>query len=91
MKLLELLTGREYSVVQGRMDTKIQKPVYDSRKVEKGDLFVCITGFQTDGHKYVKNAVDAGAVAILCEKQIQIEDDIVVIQTKNTREALALL
>src|SRR5699024_818565 len=62
-----------------------------SRKVEKGDLFVCITGFQTDGHKYVKNAVDAGAVAILCEKQIQIEDDIVVIQTKNTREALALL
>ena len=91
MKLLELLKGIEYSVVQGRMDTKIQKPVYDSRKVEKGDLFVCITGFQTDGHKYVKNAVDAGAVAILCEKQIQIEDDIVVIQTKNTREALALL
>lgn len=91
MKLSELLEAIQYTVLQGKTDIEIQKPVYDSRKAEKGDLFVCITGFQTDGHNYVKNAVESGAVAILCEKQIQTQQNITVIQTKNTREALALL
>ncbi len=38
-------------------------------KYKKGDLFVCITGFQTDGHKYAQKAIEAGAAAIICEKE----------------------
>ena len=37
--------------------SEISKIEYDSRKVENNDVFVCITGFKTDGHNYAKSAV----------------------------------
>ena len=42
MKLERLLENIEYSVLSGSVDIEINKVNYDSRKVEKGDLFVCI-------------------------------------------------
>lgn len=41
---------------------------FDSRRVQKGHLFVCIPGFQTDGHDYAQRAVDSGAVAVVVER-----------------------
>ena len=38
---------------------------FDSRKVEPGDLFVCIPGDRTDGHEFARAAVERGAVALL--------------------------
>ena len=62
------------------------------RKVENNDVFVCITGFKTDGHNYAKSAVEKGATAIICEKEIQdIPSDITIIKTENTRKALAII
>lgn len=91
MKLSTLLQNIDYTILQGDKNIDINAPAYDSRKVQKGDLFVCITGFQTDGHKYVQNAIQSGAIAILCEKEIEIDKSITVIKTENTRKALALL
>ena len=54
MKLERLLENIEYSVLSGSVDIEINKVNYDSRKVEKGDLFVCIKGYEQDGHKYAK-------------------------------------
>ena len=39
----------------------------DSRKVEKGDIFVAISGTQTDGHKFIPTAIEKGASVIVCE------------------------
>lgn len=89
MKLSTLLQGIEWNLLYGE-EKEINAVAYDSRKVQKNDLFVCITGFQTDGHNYVQKAIEAGATAILCEKEID-NKEATIIQTPNTRHALALL
>ena len=43
----------------------------DNRRVQPGDLFVCIKGYTADGHSFVKQAEEAGAVAIVCEHTIE--------------------
>ena len=90
MKLKQLLEGVEYSVQQGSMETEISDFQYDSRKVEKNHLFVCVTGFQTDGHKYIPMALEKGATALLCEHAVEnVPEDVTVIVTENNRIALA--
>ena len=69
MILSTLLKNIEYKMLYGEEEKEINAIAYDSRKVQKNDLFVCITGFQTDGHKYAQKAIEAGATAILCEKE----------------------
>ena len=44
---------------------------FDSRRVQPGHLFVCIPGFQTDGHDYAARAVESGAVAVMVEKVLE--------------------
>ena len=92
MQLKEMLHQISYTVLQGSDTIEIHAPVYDSRKVSKNDLFVCITGFQTDGHQYIPMAMEKGASAILVEHTVEnIPENITVIQTENNRQALALL
>ena len=52
MKLLDLLNGVNYEVLSGSQDIEINHIQYDSRKIKEGDLFVCLTGFEVDGHDY---------------------------------------
>ncbi len=62
---------------------------YDSRKVVPGNVFVCITGYRFDGHAYAGEAVGAGAVAVICERQIP-GLTIPQIIVPDSRKALAL-
>ncbi len=67
MKLIDLLSNVnvvKYACEQG---TEITGVSYDSRKVEKGDAFVAITGYRTDGHKYISQALNKGAAVVVCE------------------------
>ena len=92
MNLKQLLEGISYEVQQGTADVEISDFQYDSRKVEKDGLFVCITGFQTDGHKYIPMALEKGAVALLCEHRVEnVPEGVTVLVTENNRIALALL
>ena len=52
MKLLEVLQGLDYEVLKGNTDTEIREIQNDSRKVQPGDLFFCISGAVSDGHTY---------------------------------------
>ena len=58
---------------------------YDSRTVKKGNLFVCLKGERTDGHKYVKSAEENGAVAVLCEREV--ETDLPCLRVENSLAA----
>ena len=92
MNLKQLLEGISYEVQQGTADVEISDFQYDSRKVEKDGLFVCITGFQTDGHKYIPMALEKGAAALLCEHRVEnVPEGVTVLVTENNRTALALL
>ena len=71
MKLSKLIEGLNCSILQGDVDCEIKKIDYDSRKVEEGSIFVCVTGFKTDGHIYAKGAVEKGATALVCEREIE--------------------
>ncbi len=86
-KLLEAITVKE-------MRPGIIKPItgiaYHSGRVSDGSLFVCIKGYKTDGHLYLKQAVKNGAVAAVVE-EFGEEIDIPQYRVKDSRQALAAL
>ena len=67
MKLSELLKNVEVLNSIGDTDVDITSVNIDSRRIEKGHLFVAIPGTQTDGHNFIPKAIEQGATAILCE------------------------
>lgn len=91
MKLKQLLSQCEYSVVSGSLDKDIVDVIYDSRKVTKGCAFVCLKGFNVDGHKFIPDALEKGAAAIIVEDEFDAPDDVTVVKVENTRVALALM
>ena len=67
MKLSELLKYVKPIAIVGNAEVDITGVNIDSRKIEKGHLFVAIKGTQTDGHRFIPKALELGAVAVLCE------------------------
>ena len=63
MILKQLLERLEYEVVQGSDKIEITTLINDSRKVEEGSVFVCISGAVSDGHQYVADVAKKGAKA----------------------------
>lgn len=88
MILKELIMGLEIDDFKGNDELPIDHIVYDSRKAFKNSLFICIEGFKTDGHLYIKDAIHRGAVAIVVNRKIDLEG-ITIIQVKDTRKAMA--
>ena len=91
MKLSMLLKDTDFTPLSGSADVEISSLVYDSRKAEKGSLFVCIKGAASDGHDYIDEVIKKGASAIVVEQIEKIPENVTVIQTADTRLALALL
>lgn len=88
MKLSEVLKGLDYSC-GNFCDCEVSDIAYDSRKCGEGILFVCLVGAFTDGHNYIKSAYDKGSRVFLCERDVDLPSDALVITTDNTRSALA--
>jgi len=59
------------------------------QKSKAGDIFVCIKGYQSDGHKYAKSAYNNGVRVFAVEKVIDLPEDVTMIYTKDTRKFLA--
>ena len=89
MKLRELLTGIPIQSSTADLETEITGVSYDSRATKPGDLFVAMTGFATDGHKYIGTALEKGAAAVLCQQLPAA--DCAYIQTADSRRALAVI
>lgn len=90
MKLRSIMENINLDIIQGSIDLDINKIQYDSRKVKQGDVFFCIDGYTVDGHKYIQDAINNGAIAVVCEKNIDISLNCSVIKTKDSRKALAI-
>ncbi|MBO5245063.1 MAG: UDP-N-acetylmuramoyl-L-alanyl-D-glutamate--2,6-diaminopimelate ligase [Selenomonadales bacterium] len=88
-KLLSQLLGSVDTVsVAGSTDIEIQDVSYDSRTVTAGTLFICLDGARVDGHAFAQKAAEAGAVAIIAEKEIEVPAGITVVRVNDTRAAM---
>ncbi|MBO8162260.1 MAG: UDP-N-acetylmuramoyl-L-alanyl-D-glutamate--2,6-diaminopimelate ligase [Brevibacillus sp.] len=89
MLLKELLAPLLTVRIRGRDDLVIGGLVTDSRQVQPGDLFVCLSGFTVDGHDFAAEAAARGAVAVLAERELDVPGTVVIVP--DTRRALAIL
>ena len=89
MKLRELLNGLDILETNAGLDSDIREVRYDSRLVESGDLFIAVTGVETDGHKYIPMAREKGAACVLCERAP--EDGAPFVRVADSRRALAVV
>ena len=95
MRLDTLLERLEYKVVQGSAETEVTTLINDSRKVENGSVFVCISSAEIDLSqildKYAAEVAEKGAAAVVVEKDVEVPADVTVIKVEDTRYALALM
>lgn len=89
MNIKLLLSAIEVIDTKNVRDIDINSIQYHSKKVQSGDLFVCVKGYQVDGHQYLQSAFDAGAVAAVVEEFQDI--NIPQYKVKDSRLSLALL
>ena len=62
-------------------DRPVGTIVNDSRNVNPGDVFVCINGAAADGHKFAGSALEKGAAAIICERDLGLTEQVLVSDT----------
>jgi UDP-N-acetylmuramoyl-L-alanyl-D-glutamate--2,6-diaminopimelate ligase len=96
MILAELLNGVETIQVTGNMrNDEVEGIEYDSRKVRKNSVFAAIKGFNVDGHKFIPDALNNDAIAIILENDDSVpvelfqRNEAAKILVKNSRSALA--
>lgn len=89
MKLQELLKNVKPIAIVGNADTDITGVNIDSRKIEKGHLFVAQKGTQVDGHQFIGKAIAQGATAVLCEDMPEEKaEGVTYVQVESTEDAV---
>ena len=96
MELTKLINSVHTVQVAGEVERKdINGIFYDSRKVKHGSLFVALSGYRTDGHRFVLDAISKGAIAVIIENdsvipgEIFTHNNVTKILVRNSRKALA--
>ncbi len=96
MELTQLINSVNAIQVIGEVQRKdVSGIYYDSRRVIKNSVFVAIKGFKSDGHHFILDAINKGAIAIILEDNLSVPDEIFIhdkiskILVKNSRVALA--
>ena len=80
MTIEQLVSVLNNVEVKGDVNKEIEFITHDSRRVRKNTLFVCICGTRVDGNKFIPQAIEAGACAIMTEKDVEVPADITVIK-----------
>ena len=92
MKLSRILKGIDLTEVTGGSPEmcEISGICFDSRCCTSGSLFIAQRGTASDGHQFIKAALDSGAVAVLCEEIPSERFNGIVIKVKDTHSALGI-
>ncbi len=92
-KLQDILYRVRLSHVSGDTSVWIPHITFDSRNVKEGSLFVAIRGTKADGHRFLSDAIEKGAAALLVEdgEEISVPDGVALVQVPDTRAALGLV
>ena len=91
MKVEKVIAGIDVISLKGDTDKEVTAIVFDSRKVIAGSLFVAVKGYNTDGHKYIDQAVTMGADTVICEELPDSPDLCITwIVVKDSAQALGM-
>lgn len=92
MNIRELVRPIKHKTIIGKEDVEITGINIDSRKIEKGHLFIAVKGTQTDGHKFIDKAIENGAVAVVCEDiPDDKKEDVTYVVVKNSEENVGVI
>jgi len=98
VKLQQLLNGVKTVSVVGNLDRDIDGIAHDSRQIKQNVAFVCYQGVAVDGHKFISDAIEKGATAVISEKDLSLSQKklsllsgITWVRVENGRLALALM
>lgn len=94
MILSEILTSLEHKILKGNKQVNINYITTDSRKVQKDSLFMCYKGYRFDSHNFIHEALNKGAVAVIVEKEIDINlfpDWVTFIKVQSTRNIISYI
>ncbi len=89
MQLKDLLQNIPVLASNADMNTEIEAVAYDSRKVTKNSLFVAVSGFASDGNRFIPMALEKGASVIVTAKKPS--EDVPYVLVESDRKALALI
>ncbi len=89
MKLEKLIEGLNIIEVKGSLEVDITSVAHDSRKARAGSAFVCIKGFEADGHRFIPSVAENGAAAVIIQDEMEVPAGMTAIRVDNTRYALA--
>jgi UDP-N-acetylmuramoyl-L-alanyl-D-glutamate--2,6-diaminopimelate ligase len=89
MELRQLLAGADVIEIVGDSEVEVEGLAYDSRRAERGTLFFAYAGQTVDGHAYAQAAVDAGAVAVALERDLELPPFVVKAKVGDARAAMA--
>ena len=90
-QIIELLQSLDYELLQGTLEGEISELVYDTRKVTKDAMFVCIVGTAFDSHEKAEEVAAAGAKVIVVSKEVEVPEHVTVVKVADTRYALSLI
>ena len=89
MILAEILQNIVLLQTTGTTEIEVSGIQFDSRKVERGCVFVATKGTASDGHQYISMAIEKGAAAIVCEDMPEaVPAEITIVQVENSADAL---
>lgn len=93
MKVLkDILYKVNLQEIIGQTDVMVSHVQFDSRKVGTGDVFVAVKGYSSDGHDFIDQAIDDGAIAVILEKLPEnIKEGVNYIVVENSAEALGII
>ncbi|MFC1883766.1 UDP-N-acetylmuramoyl-L-alanyl-D-glutamate--2,6-diaminopimelate ligase [Thermodesulfobacteriota bacterium] len=93
MTLKELLDGFAPESLEIGLDTDVKGIAYDSRKLKPGYLFVALEGREMDGHNYIHDAIERGAIAVVFEHDLVdgVDSGVPMVKVSNSREVLSKL
>lgn len=91
MKLSTLLRHLDSGEICIPNDVEITGITNDSRNVRPGYLFVAIKGHRTNGHNFIKKSIECGALAVVSEERLCLNQNVPQIIVRNTRKALSYL
>ena len=86
-----LLKNLDYQIIKGTREGEITALVYDSRRVTKDCMFVCIKGAVYDSHEHVEEITAKGARVIVAEREVEVPEGVTLVLVADTRYALSLL
>ena len=90
MRLKDFLTLQKLQQADGDLDQEVTGLVYDSRRVAKGDVFFAVPGAQTDGHQFVNQAIERGAIAVVVADKAKVPRGVTFVCVDDVRGTMGL-